>query len=67
LKIILYSIWSYKKGCGQKLVNTLVEREKDYVARIVTMSPKTEMAQNFHLRNGAKVFQVNKSTVNYEY
>jgi len=64
-KIILYSIWSYKKGCGQKLVRALARKNSRY--RIITMSPKTDMARDFHLRNGAKVLQVNRTTVNYEY
>lgn len=64
-KIILYSIWSYKKGCGQKLVQAVLERESEY--KVITMSPKTDMAKNFHLKNGAKLLQTNKTTVNYEY
>jgi hypothetical protein len=64
-KLILYSIWSYKKGCGQKLIQSLLEREHDY--RVITMSPKTEMAKTFHLRNGAVLLQENEETVNYEY
>ena len=67
---ILYSIWSYKPGCGSKLVREYLEMERvqgSPVKRIVTMSPKTTMARDFHLRNGAKVLQENKETVNYEY
>jgi hypothetical protein len=70
-KMILYSIWSYKKGCGQKLVASLLKKEyrmlKDGRFRIITLSPKTEMARNFHLKNGAKLLQTNRTTVNYEY
>jgi hypothetical protein len=65
MKVILYSIWSYEKGCGQKLVQSVLARYRE--DRVITMSPKTEMAKNFHLRNGAKVLQVNRTTVNYEY
>jgi hypothetical protein len=65
MKVILYSIWSYKKGCGQKLVRSVLARYKE--DRVITMSPKTDMARDFHLRNGAKVLQVNRTTVNYEY
>ena len=65
MKVILYSIWSYEKGCGQKLVQSVLARYRVYP--VITMSPKTDMARNFHLRNGAKVLQVNKTTVNYEY
>jgi hypothetical protein len=64
LKNILYSIWSYKKGCGQKLVQSFLTVTKN---RVITMSPKTDMARDFHLRNGAKVLQENEFTINYEY
>lgn len=67
-KAILYSVWSYKKGSASKLVQALVKKiQKTFWLRIVTMSPKTEMARNFHLKNGARLLQENKKTVNYEY
>ena len=67
---ILYSIWSYHKGAGSKLVREYLEmaREKGSpIMRIITMSPKTEMARNFHYKNGARLLQANEETVNYEY
>jgi len=67
-KAVLYSVWSYKKGSGSKLVQALVKKiQKRTGWRIVTMSPKTDMARNFHLKNGARLLQENKTTVNYEY
>lgn len=65
LKMILYSIWSYKKGCGSKLLFALIKRHS--WNRIITMSPKTDMVRNFHLGNGATVLRTNRTTVNYEY
>ena len=66
--VVLYSVWSYKPGCGSKLVNALVKRIRNQKwFRVVTMSPKTDMARNFHLKNGARLLQVNRTTVNYEY
>jgi hypothetical protein len=35
--------------------------------RLVTLSPLTEMAEKFHLRNGAKLIQKNETTQNFEY
>ena len=67
---ILYSIWSYRKGAGSKLVREYLEwvRIPDSpIKRVVTMSPKTEMARNFHYKNGARLLQTNEETVNYEY
>ena len=66
--VVLYSVWSYKLGCGSKLVRAMVKRIRNQGwFRIVTMSPKTAMARQFHLKNGAKLLQENKTTVNYEY
>ena len=31
------------------------------------MSPKTEMARNFHLKNGAYELKSNRETINFEY
>ena len=67
---ILYSIWSYRKGAGSKLVREYLEwvRIPDSpIKRVITMSPKTEMARNFHYKNGARLLQANEETVNYEY
>jgi hypothetical protein len=41
--------------------------ERPEVTTYVTLSPKTEMARKFHLKNGAEVFQENETTVNYLY
>jgi hypothetical protein len=64
---VLYSIWSYSPGCGSKLVRAFQDSLCGIGKRIVTMSPQTEMARQFHLKNGAKFLQENKTTVNYEY
>lgn len=65
-----YTIWSYAPRAGVELALTaLAQLPKifPFIKRVVTLSPKTEMARNFHLRNGAKVLQINESTVNFEY
>jgi hypothetical protein len=67
---VFYTIWSYKAGKGQELLIQAVkgiQREYPSVTRFVTLSPKTEMARRFHLRNGAIIFRENVDTVNYEY
>lgn len=66
-KAILYSVWSYKKGSASKLIRAFVKRMRSEKLRIITMSPKTNMARNFHLKNGAKVLKRNSRTINYEY
>ena len=67
---VFYTIWSYKAGKGYELLIEAVKGiQRDYpsVTRFVTLSPKTEVARRFHLRNGAIVFRENIDTINYEY
>ena len=67
---IFYTIWSYAPGAASELLFETVEQIRALyptVERFVTLSPKTEMAKKFHLRNGAAVFRENETTVNYEY
>ena len=67
---IFYTIWSYVPGAGADLLFQTVAQIKSQfptVERFVTLSPKTEMAKKFHLKNGAEVLQENETTVNYEY
>ena len=68
--VVFYTIWSYKPGAGQQLIREglkKVQSELPNVKRFVTLSPPTEMARRFHIKNGAKIFRVNNDCVNYEY
>ena len=68
--LTLYTIWSYASGTGRKLVFELMDHVKNSfteIERIVTLSPKTEMARRFHTNNGAVEIQENANTINYEY
>lgn len=67
---VFYTIWSYAPGAGRTLIFECVKHIKETrpeITRFVTLSPKTEMAKRFHLKNGAIVFRGNDETVNYEY
>jgi hypothetical protein len=67
---VFYTIWSYKAGKGRDLLIQAVkgiQEQYPSVTRFVTLSPKTELARRFHLKNGAIVFRENVETVNYEY
>lgn len=67
---VFYTIWSYQKGCGQRLIRAAQEHIKNQrpnISRFVTLSPKTEMARSFHHKNGASTLRENPDTVNYEY
>ena len=66
---VAYTIWSKKKGGGKLIVKEIFKmiKKSNYLNRLVTLSPLTEMARNFHLKNGAIELQVNEETQNFEY
>lgn len=67
---VFYTIWSMAPGAGQRLIIEAQKRLKiqyPLIQRAVTLSPQTEMARKFHLRNGAFELQTNPTTVNFEY
>ena len=67
---IFYTIWSYKPGAGARLLRETVDAIRSqypHITRFITLSPKTEMARKFHIRNGAGILRENTETVNYEY
>jgi hypothetical protein len=67
---VFYTIWSYRPGAGRKLIVMArhhIESSRPYIKKYVTLSPPTEMARVFHLRNGAQVLNVNADSVNYSY
>ena len=66
---IAYTVWSTKKGGGKLIVKEVfkVIKKSNHLNRLVTLSPLTEMARNFHLHNGAIELQVNEKTQNFEY
>ena len=67
---IPYTVWSHVKGAGREIISQVLElvRTTDLgIKRVVTLSPITEMARRFHLRNGAMILCSNESTINFEY
>jgi hypothetical protein len=67
---VLYTIWSLQRGGGQSMIDHAAQHircTQPTVTRMVTLSPLTSMARNFHTRNGARELQVNALTVNFEY
>ena len=66
---VAYTVWSKKKGGGKLIVKEVFKmiKKSNHLNRLVTLSPLTEMAKNFHLRNGAKLISVNENTQNFEY
>lgn len=66
---IFYTVWSYSKGAGRTIVLDVANHIKKNkpVTRFVTLSPKTEMAEKFHLSNGAFILAKNPESNNFEY
>lgn len=67
---VFYTIWSYQSGAGRELIlaaRQWIQTNKPEISRFVTLSPPTEMARVFHLRNGAGILSINEDTVNYIY
>ena len=66
---IAYTVWSKKKGGGKLIVKEIYKKIKktNHLNRLITLSPLTEMAKKFHLRNKAKLIQINETTQNFEY
>ena len=67
---VFYTVWSYDRGAGRDIVFAVADHIKEfnpYVKRYVTLSPLTEMAEKFHLRNGAKFVKKHTDCQNFEY
>ncbi len=67
---VFYTIWSYRAGSARRLLNSVVRwirRNRSEVLEFVTLSPQTDMAHQFHTKNGALEWRRNGDTVNYLY
>ena len=67
---VFYTIWSYTAGAGRRLIlsaRSWISMNRSNIQEYVTLSPQTDMARIFHIRNGAEVLRVNADTVNYLY
>ena len=67
---VFYTVWSYDRGAGRDIVFAVADKIKKtnpYTKRFVTLSPLTEMAERFHLRNGAKFIDKHVAAQNFEY
>jgi len=66
---IAYTVWARKKGGGKHILNEVYKKFKreHHIERLITLSPLTEMAERFHIKNGAKLLRKNETTQNFEY
>ena len=67
--VIAYTVWSFKKGAGKKIMKELLKKiqSKNYLDSVMTLSPLTPMATHYHIRNGARLIKINPTTQNFEY
>ena len=65
---VFYTVWSYKKGAGRKMVlDTAKHLKEKGINHFVTLSPLTEMAERFHTQNGAKLLKRGDKAQNFKY
>ena len=66
---VFYTVWSYAKGAGRRMVLETADylKKERGIKRFVTLSPLTEMAEKFHLRNGATLLAKGDECQNFEY
>ena len=66
---VFYTVWSYSKGAGREIILEAAKHIKETkgVSRFVTLSPLTQMAERFHLRNGAVLLNKGEECQNFEY
>jgi len=65
-----YTVWSYTKGAGTNIIFAVkehIQKTKPHVKKFVTLSPCTEMATRFHLKNGAVLLNKYEEYQNFEY
>ena len=67
--LVPYTVWSLRRGAGKTIIKKLLAsvREHSLALRVVTFSPTTDMARQFHLKNGAKEISKNIASANFEY
>ena len=66
---VFYTVWSYNRGAGRTIVNEVFEHihATRPCKRYVTLSPLTEMAERFHIKNGATLLARHNTAQNFEY
>ena len=66
---VAYTLWSLKKGAGEKIMKELLKymKKQNNIDNIMTLSPLTPVATHYHIRNGAKLIKINPTTQNFQY
>lgn len=65
---VFYTVWSYDPGAGREIVFAAQDHTQARgCSRWVTLSPLTEMAERFHIKNGAVLHSRHSTCQNFEY
>ena len=67
---VFYTVWSYNRGAGRTIVNTLaqhIKQTRNEINQWVTLSPLTDMAEKFHTKNGAQLRSVHDTCQVFDY
>ena len=68
---VAYTVWSngWRKGAGRDIIFNIRDEFKldKSIERLITLSPLTDMAKKFHLKNGAVLLNHNETSYNFEY
>jgi|TARA_B110000503_G_scaffold128357_1_gene199250 hypothetical protein len=68
--VMFYTVWSYSKNAGRDIIFAAagaIKRDYPHIKRFVTLSPLTDAAERFHLRNGAAFLAKGDLCQNFEY
>lgn len=67
---MFYTVWSYDRGAGREIifgVANMIREQKPHIGRFCTLSPLTDMAEKFHIKNGAVFLRRGDTCQNFEY
>ena len=65
---VFYTVWSYDRGAGREIVFAAQDHTQARgCTRWVTLSPLTDMAERFHIKNGAVLHSRHSTCQNFEY
>ena len=65
---VFYTVWSYDRGAGREIVFAAQDHTQARgCTRWVTLSPLTDMAERFHIKNGAVLHSRHNTCQNFEY
>jgi len=67
---IFYSVWSYVRGSGRRIIplaQSWIKENHRHIIGFYTYSPFGETVRNFHFSLGAQLYRENVDSVNYMY